>query len=395
MRKVSLSQRIIVRTKHAVGLVKLGYTNLRDRSPDLVNLYRIFRQNGTPPEGIVLISRPSGTKSRSTLRYAESDETYSNGRWAATPPNLYEPEVVGDWVVELTDVTLGSHGETRRADGRWLQFPFVNIHRPRGHTTDGVVMSVDEPVWIIQNGSDAFGHWLLHVLPRIHRALQIDSTKRILTRHPGWNPSGLLAMIGLTLDDVIFFPQDGPDGGYVHVRRGTAISHAAPRGNIEIFPLGTARFDAMSEEFLRRATETSSPVGRKLYVSRSTRDVAQYRDGCQNREDLEEFFAAEGFEVVYPERYSFLEQVAMFRDADYIIAEGGSAPHNTLFSRRGTKLIYISARMKPGNNHWQRRIADLRGLHYRHVMPTHEFAQRRYTVDMDQVRDAYHTVQWS
>jgi capsular polysaccharide biosynthesis protein len=329
------------------------------------------------------------------LRYAESDETYSNGRWAATPPNLYEPEVVGDWVVELTDVTLGSHGETRRADGRWLQFPFVNIHRPRGHTTDGVVMSVDEPVWIIQNGSDAFGHWLLHVLPRIHRALQIDSTKRILTRHPGWNPSGLLAMIGLTLDDVIFFPQNGPDGGYVHVRRGTVISHAAPRGNIEIFPLGTARFDAMSEEFLRRATETSSPVGRKLYVSRSTRDVAQYRDGCQNREDLEEFFAAEGFEVVYPERYSFLEQVAMFRDADYIIAEGGSAPHNTLFSRRGTKLIYISARMKPGNNHWQRRIADLRGLHYRHVMPTHEFAQRRYTVDMDQVRDAYHTVQWA
>ena len=394
MRKVSLSQRIIVRTKHAVGLVKLGYTNLRDRSPNLVNLYRIFRHNGTPPEGIVLISRPTGTKSRSTLRYAESDETYSNGRWAATPPNLYEPEVVGDWVVELTDVTLGSHGETRRADGRWLQFPFVNIHRPRGHTTDGVVMSVDEPVWIIQNGSDAFGHWLLHVLPRIHRALQIDATKRILTRHPGWNPSGLLAMIGLTLDDVIFFPQNGPDGGYVHVRRGTVISHAAPRGNIEIFPLGTARFDAMSDEFLRRATETSSPVGRKLYVSRSTRDVAQYRDGCQNREDLEEFFAAEGFEVVYPERYSFLEQVAMFRDADYIVAEGGSAPHNTLFSRRGTKLMYISARMKPGNNHWQRRIADLRGLHYRHVMPTHEFAQRRYTVDMDQVRDAYQTVQW-
>ena len=395
MRKVSLSQRIIVRTKHAVGLVKLGYTNLRDRSPNLVNLYRIFRHNGTPPEGIVLISRPTGTKSRSTLRYAESDETYSNGRWAATPPNLYEPEVVGDWVVELTDVTLGSHGETRRADGRWLQFPFVNIHRPRGHTTDGVVMSVDEPVWIIQNGSDAFGHWLLHVLPRIHRALQIDATKRILTRHPGWNPSGLLAMIGLTLDDVIFFPQNGPDGGYVHVRRGTVISHAAPRGNIEIFALGTARFDAMSDEFLRRAAETSSPVGRKLYVSRSTRDVAQYRDGCQNREDLEEFFAAEGFEVVYPERYSFLEQVAMFRDADYIIAEGGSAPHNTLFSRRGTKLMYISARMKPGNNHWQRRIADLRGLHYRHVMPTHEFAQRRYTVDMNQVRDAYQTVQWS
>jgi capsular polysaccharide biosynthesis protein len=150
----------------------------------------------------------------------------------------------------------------------------------------------------------------------------------------------------------------------------------------------------MTSAFLSRASATKSPVGQKLYVSRSTRDVAQYRDGCQNREELETFFAAEGFEVVYPERFKFLEQVAMFRDAEYIIAEGGSAPHNTLFSRPGTKLIYISAQMKPENNHWQRRIADLRELHYRHVMPTREFAQRRYTVDMEQIRDAYRTVQW-
>jgi hypothetical protein len=395
MRKVSLARRLLVRAKHVDGLVRLAYTNLRDRSPNLINLYRIFRQNGRPPEGIRLLSRPTGIKPRSTLRYAASDETYSGGRWEATPRNLYQPEVSGEWVVELTDVTLGSHGEARLADGRWLQFPFVNIHRPRGHTSDGVVMSVDEPVWIIQNGSDAFGHWLLHVLPRIHRALQIDKSKRILTRHPGWNPSGLLAMVGLTLEDMIFFPQDGPDGGYVHVKRGVVISHAAPRGNVEVFPLGSERFDAMSADFLDRASKTPSPVGCKLYVSRSTRDVAQYRDGCQNREELEEFFATEGFEVVYPERYSFLEQVAMFRDADYIIAEGGSAPHNSLFSQPGTKLMYISALMKPGNNHWQRRIADLRGLHYRHVTPTHEFAQRRYTVDMNQVRDAYRTVQWS
>jgi hypothetical protein len=394
MRKVSLARRLLVRAKHVHGLVRLAYTNLRDQSPNLVNLYRIFRQNRRPPEGIRLLSRPSGAKPRSTLRFAASDETYGNGKWEVTPRNFYAPEVAGEWVVEITDVTVGSHGEARLSDGRWLQFPFANIHRPRGHTSDGVAMSVDEPVWIIQNGSDAFGHWLLHVLPRIHRALQIDKSKRILTRHPGWNPSGLLAMVGLTLDDMIFFPQDGPDGGYVHVKRGVVISHAAPRGNVEVFPLDSERFDAMSADFLDRASETPSPVGRKLYVSRSTRDAAQYRDGCQNREVLEEFFAAEGFEVVYPERYSFLEQVAMFRDADYIIAEGGSAPHNSLFSQPGTKLIYISAQMKPGNNHWQRRIADSRGLHYRHVTPTREFSQRRYTVDMTQVRDAYQTVQW-
>jgi hypothetical protein len=394
MKKASLARRIAARARHSVGLAKLAYTNLRDRSPELVNLYRVFRRGQQPPEGVVLLSRPSGVKPKSTLRYAPSDESFHDGRWQVNPRTPYEAEAVGEWVVELSDVTLGSHGEARLADGRWLQFPFVNIHRPRGHTTEGVVASIDERVWIIQNGSDAFGHWLLHVMPRIHRALQIDPTRRILTRHPGWNPAGLLVMVGLTLDDVLFFPEDGPSGGYVHVANGAAISHAAPRGNIEIFPLNSERFDAMTKDFLDRVSTVKSPVGRKLYVSRSTRDVAQYRDGCVNRAALEEFFASQGFAVVYPERYPFPEQIAMFRDAEYVIAEGGSAPHNMLFSRPGTKIMYLSARMNPGNNHWQRRIADFRGLNYRHLTPTTEFAQRKYTANMDQVRAAFDALRW-
>lgn len=394
MKKATLASRLAVRVRHSVGLAKLAYTNLRDRSPQLVNLYRVFRRGQQPPRGVVLLSRPSGVKSKTTLRFAPSDESFRDGRWQVNPRTPYEAESEGEWVVGLTDVTMGPHGEARLADGRWLQFPFVNIHRPRGHTTEGVVTTIDEPVWIIQNGSDAFGHWLLHVMPRIHRALQIDPGRRILTRHPGWNPSGLLAMVGLALDDVLFFPTNGPAGGYVRVANGTAISHAAPRGNIEIFPLDTARFDSMSRDFLDRVQTVKSPVGRRLYVSRSTRDVAQYRDGCVNRAELEEFFASEGFEVVYPERYSFPEQIAMFRDAEYIIAEGGSAPHNMLFSQPGTKLMYLSARMKPGNNHWQRRIADFRGLNYRHLTPTTEFAQRKYTADMNQVRAGFAALRW-
>jgi hypothetical protein len=395
MTKAPLSRRIAARTKHAIGLVKLGYTNLRDRSPDLVNLYRIFRRGGQPPIGVTLLAKPSGFKPKSTLRFAPSDQTFLDGRWQTTPRNPYEAETVGEWVVSLTDVTLASHGEARLADGRWLQFPFVNIHRPRGHTTEGVVLTVDEPVWVIQNGSDAYGHWLLHVLPRIHRARQIDPSRRILTRHPGWNPSGLLEAVGLTMDDIIFFPKNGPEGGYARVADGIVISHAAPRGNVEVFPLGSGRFDAMTADFLAFASDTPSPVGPKLYVSRSARDVAQYRDGCVNRAELEEFFSSEGFEVVFPERYTFRQQIAMFRDAEFIVAEGGSAPHNTLFSRPGTRLMYISARMKPGNNHWQRRIADFRGLNYRHITPTDEYAQRKYTANMDQVRAAFRALGWN
>ncbi|MEY3310364.1 MAG: hypothetical protein RL107_500, partial [Actinomycetota bacterium] len=90
MKKVSLSRRVLARTKHAVGLLKQGYTNLRGRSPNLINLYRVFRRNGPAPAGVKLESRPSGVKPRSTLRFAASDETYSQGFWEATARNIYE-----------------------------------------------------------------------------------------------------------------------------------------------------------------------------------------------------------------------------------------------------------------------------------------------------------------
>jgi hypothetical protein len=96
MKKVSLARRLLARANHSVGLLKQGYSNLRGRSPNLINLYRVFRRNGLAPTGIHLEARPSGMKPRSALRFAASDETYRDGFWEATPRNLYEPEVSGD-----------------------------------------------------------------------------------------------------------------------------------------------------------------------------------------------------------------------------------------------------------------------------------------------------------
>lgn len=393
MKSVEPTAWLVARLRHAYGLLKLAYFNLRQRDDNLVNVYRLARHNKPLPAELTVVSRVTGTRPRATLRYAKTDETSIDGTWKKTVRNPYEPEWEGEWVLDARDLDLGPHGEARLPDGRWLSFPYVNIHPPRGHTTEGVVEVINEPVWIIQNGSDAFGHWLLHVMPRIHRARQLDPTKRILTRHPGWNPAGLLSMVGLAVDDLKWFPDDSANGGYVHVTRGTFISHAAPRGNIEVHPLDTRRFDAMCDEFLAHAS-TRSPVGKRLYVSRSTRDVAQKRDGCINRAELEDYFAEKGFEVVFPERFSFPDQVAMFRDAEFIIGEGGSAPHLSLFSARDTKLVYVSARMLDTNNHWQRRIADLRQLNYRHIMPTNEYTQRKYTADMSIVRAAFESLRW-
>ncbi len=386
--------RVKARTKRLVRLARQKYSSLRNRRTDRVNLYQLARRGTSLPAGMTVLARPAGTKPRRTVRRAQSDQVYGDRGWVDATPTIYEPEIDGDWVLEIQDVRVASHGEMQLADERWVQFPFLNIHYPRGHSTEGVVMTIDEPVWIVPNGSDAFGHWLLHVMPRIHRARQLDPTKRILTRRPRWNPAGLLEMVGLTVDDVIWYPVESPDGAYVHVAHGTLVSHAAPRGNAQVHPLQTSRFDSMVDDFVEVARGIPSPAGPRLYVSRSSNDPAARRDGCQNRDELEAYFASKGFDVVYPEKHRFVEQVAMFRDATVVVAEGGSGGHNTLFSAFGTKLMYISARMDPRNNHWQRRIADLRTLNYRHLTPTTEFTQRSYTVEMDVVRAAYESLGW-
>lgn len=381
------------RIKHSVRVLISLWENLRQRDANILEIGRIAKSGRELPAGLSLVSRVKGAKPKATLRFAQSDETFRNGAWERTPRNRYEAEFEGDWVLAAQHVFVASHGEVRLEDGRFLHFPHLDIQKPLGDIPQQTIGVVDEPVWVIQNWTEAFGHWLLHVMPRIHLARQLDPKRRIMTSHPGWDPSGLLALEGLKTADVLWFPKDNEPDGYLRVSDAKFVSHAVPRGNVHVYPLFTHRFDPIISDYQAKANK-KSPVGKRIYVSRQTKAATQNRDGCQNRTELEGFFAERGFEVVYPERYPIPEQIAMFRDAEFIVAEGGSAPHLALFSRPGTKLIYISAELATINKNWQRRIADYKGLNYRHIIPTKEKSQRKYTANMEQVRTAFESLPW-
>lgn len=381
------------RVKHSFRVLISYWENLRQRDANIVQLNRLAKSGKPLPVGLSLLSRVTGAKPKSTLRFAESDQTFRNGAWVRTPRNLYEPEFDGDWVLAAQNVLVASHGEVRLEDGRFIHFPHLDIQKPLGDTPDKQVGAIIEPVWVIPNWTEAFGHWLLHVLPRIHLARQLDPKRRILTSHPGWDPSGLLALEGLKTDEVLWFPKENEANGYLRVSDAKFVSHAVPRGNVRIYPLFTHRFDSLVSDYLAKASK-KSPAGKRIYVSRQAKVATQNRDGCRNRVELERFFAERGFEVVYPEQHPVPDQIAMFRDADFIVAEGGSAPHLALFSKPATKLVYISAELATINKNWQRRIADYKGLNYRHIIPTREKSQRKYTADMSQVKAAFESLPW-
>ncbi|MFC4783170.1 glycosyltransferase 61 family protein [Nocardioides sp. MAHUQ-72] len=77
----------------------------------------------------------------------------------------------------------------------------------------------------------------------------------------------------------------------------------------------------------------------RIFVSRGA--GAKHRE-CRNAVEVEEFFRARGFEIVYPELLSLPEQVVLFRDARVVAGFGGSAMFNLMFAKSVETVVLLS-----------------------------------------------------
>ncbi|GJL63109.1 MAG: hypothetical protein NPIRA04_17630 [Nitrospirales bacterium] len=76
---------------------------------------------------------------------------------------------------------------------------------------------------------------------------------------------------------------------------------------------------------------------RKIYVSR----VLAERRLVTNERELVDFLCQQGFEIYVLEEFSFVEQVALFQDAEVIVAPHGSGLANLVFCDPGTHVIEL------------------------------------------------------
>lgn len=74
---------------------------------------------------------------------------------------------------------------------------------------------------------------------------------------------------------------------------------------------------------------------RKIYVSRAN---ASFRR-LMNEDDIQKLFGVYGFEVVFPEKMSFQEQVKMFHEAKYVAGMSGAAMTNLIYCDEDTTYI--------------------------------------------------------
>jgi capsular polysaccharide biosynthesis protein len=86
-------------------------------------------------------------------------------------------------------------------------------------------------------------------------------------------------------------------------------------------------------------TDVKTDQKRKIYIARSNNNNRK----LVNELEIIALCVSYGFEIVYPEKFSFEEQLKLFNSAKYIIGPAGAAFSNLIFCQKGTVVINFLA----------------------------------------------------
>ena len=252
-----------------------------------------------------------------------------------------------------------------------------------------------------------YAHWLIEILPKL---LIVDTLKEfdglpLLVDgwiHPHCRASiellGLgkrpLIEVGLWkvvhLSDVVEIspPAYIPPESRVYLNE-----CAVPEPDPQIFAYSKIAFEMLRDSAHASVSAYKVKSRRKLYLHRAAKSVGQGRF-IVNLEEVERLIYAHGFEMIDPIDLSFVEQIAIFRDASCIISPVGAALANTIFTNPGCKIIALAAFYENADYYFFSNLMGILGHDMRYVLgPQIEttdghIANRNYFIDIDALREA-------
>jgi hypothetical protein len=284
----------------------------------------------------------------------------SSSRWHREPRVREDISIPPEIVLELRDCLVSSSGKVLSPDGREIDFNSLGVYSSPAEQ----VASEVEP-WIVAKaltgsfihglyspigrpdgrafGSIAFGHWLIHRMPKIHSGLLASPESSVLTSPERWDSSTLIDSLGLGQGTINHLNYLGPNE-FVRVEKLILSSQAASRGQTNRI-VDWQRLSLMADQVRSYAVDDSNQeVQQKIYLTRTT--TSGSRKGCINRNIIEEQLRDKGFFVIAPETLSFREQVNLLSNARHIVSEAGSAGLLSLFTKNLKSFTSLSPRPK-------------------------------------------------
>lgn len=253
---------------------------------------------------------------------------------------------------ELSGISVTSHGILLR-DGRPLQSAQLNLDPasvastrtygellldvPPTRTIAGTVVNLIGP------GASVYGHWLVDFLPKLyllHRSgLVIRNLRYLLPENTPNFGLEWLKLLGISQEQIVWY---SPFSEVVLPER--LLVPTLLRTNSAAHPILADAADfvaSMAPRTPRRRLPT------RLFLSRAAAN-ANWRE-MTNRDEIEIIAQRAGCHVLAPEQLSLLEQLQLFRSAQWILGEYGSALHGSLFCGNKTVVCCLrAAAVHPG-----------------------------------------------
>jgi hypothetical protein len=194
-------------------------------------------------------------------------------------------------------------------------------------------------VWVIDNWSSAYFHWLVDALPRLYviRDRLADST---LLLPESYKTSGYIlpSLAPFAIRDIEFIGHNQ----VFRCRKLLVPSHTAPSGNYNESVIRDLR--ELYTDYYGKIRNVSSSD--RVYISRGKARVRR----IINERDVVAVLKEYGFCAVFLEDYPFEAQVKIISNARYVVSNHGAGLTNMLFLQPGSSAFELRKYADRHNN---------------------------------------------
>jgi len=195
-------------------------------------------------------------------------------------------------------------------------------------------IKIDSGVWVINNKSENYFHWMTESLTRVLSFQKLNKKATILL------PDNFksLEFASKTLDILDVDYKIYSNKSLVKVRDLSLTSHTAPAGNYN------SKIILELHHKLNKGSKSVS--GKRLWFSRKISG----RRLLINEEEIMSMLEDYGIEIIYPEKLTYQEQVEAYRKAEFIGGTSGAALANILYMEKNNKVLELRAENDAHNN---------------------------------------------
>jgi len=233
---------------------------------------------------------------------------------------------------------------------------------------------IPKGIWVIDERSPTYFHWMTDCLPRIWEGLERDPKAPVLLPYSYQSLAFVNESLELIGGEVLFFK-----------------SNQNLQVSTLILTTWTASFPNFNLKLTQKPREklsfkTASESWRKVYISRK---LANKRK-AHNETEVELILKKLGFEIIYMENLNLRQQIQLMGESKILVSLHGAALTNMLFLAPNTKVLELRNRDDATAQCYFNLAAAL-GLPYYYTLNNGDSSETiitDFTIDVDALRTA-------